>query len=412
MSSEEGSGADQIEFFEPARPDGRSAQTAIPVSILNHSTRRLLEDRVPRLWIRGEITNWNAHANGHRYFSLRDDDAQVRCVMFQGDAWRLPTDPDEGMEVAVFGQPTLFEQRGQFQIIVRELEASGEGLWRIAFEKLRQTLQREGLLDPARKRDLPAFPRRVAVVTSRSGAALRDVLTVFRRRAPWLDVVVCDCRVQGDGAALDIRDALARVGELPGLDAVILTRGGGSMEDLWCFNDEIVVRAVAGCPVPVICAIGHEVDVTLSELVADLRAPTPSVAAELAAPDVAAIRGRLAGLSSGLARGLRRRVDRGRERLRTFERVLPRIVRGRVERARSRIGGLAGRLHALSPMATLGRGYALAVAEDGRVLSRVGDFRIGDPFELRIRDGAVRATTDSTQVRSDSDSESAEDGRR
>ena len=412
MPGAEGSGADQIEFFEPTRPDGRSAQTAIPVSILNHSTRRLLEDRVPRLWIRGEITNWNAHANGHRYFSLRDEDAQVSCVMFQGDAWRLPTDPDEGMEVAVFGQPTLFEQRGQFQIIVRELEASGEGLWRIAFEKLRQTLQREGLLDPMRKRDLPAFPRRVAVVTSRSGAALRDVLTVFQRRAPWLDVIVCDCRVQGDGAALDIRDALARVGELPGLDAVILTRGGGSMEDLWCFNDEVVVRAVVGCPVPVICAIGHEVDVTLSELVADLRAPTPSVAAELAAPDVVAIRGRLAGLSSGLARGLRRRVDRGRERLRTFERVLPRIARGRVERARSRISGLAGRLHALSPMATLGRGYALAVDDDGRVLSRVGDFRVGDPFELRIRDGAVRATTDSTQARSDSDSESVEDGRR
>ncbi len=396
-SSEELAGPGQIEFFEPERPDGASAQTAISVSALNRSTQRLLEDRVPRLWIRGEVTNWNAHASGHRYFRLRDDDAQVDCVMFQGDAWRLPTDPDEGMEVAVFGQPTLFAQRGRFQVIVRELEASGEGLWRLAFEKLRRTMEAEGLLDPARKRRLPAFPRRVAVVTSRSGAALSDVLTVFRRRAPWLDVVVCDCRVQGDGAALDICDALRRIGGLPGLDAVILTRGGGSMEDLWCFNDEVAVRAVAACPVPVICAIGHEVDVTLCELVADLRAQTPSVAAELAAPDVLAIRGRLSGVSSGLARGLRRRVERGRERLRTFERVLPRIARARVERARGRIGGLAGRLHALSPLATLGRGYSLAVDDDGQVLSRVGDFRIGGAFELRVRDGSVRATADSVQ---------------
>lgn len=399
--AEDPSGADQPDFFEPARPDGRTAQTAISVSLLNHSTQKLLEERVPRLWIRGEVTNWKAHGSGHRYFGLRDEDAQVDCVMFQGDAWRLPADPDEGMEVSVFGQPTLFAQRGRFQVIVRELEASGEGLWRIAFERLRKTLQAEGLLDPARKRRLPAFPRRVAVVTSRSGAALGDVLTVFRRRAPWLDVVVCDCRVQGEGAALDIRDALQRVGGLPDLDAVILTRGGGSMEDLWSFNEELVVRAVAACPVPVICAIGHEVDVTLSELVADLRAQTPSVAAELAAPDQASIEARIGGLATGLARGLRRRVERGRERLRTFERVLPRIARGRVERVRGRVNVIAGQLDALSPLATLSRGYAVALDDGGRVLSRVDGFEVGRSFELRVRDGSVRATADSIKRASD-----------
>ncbi|MDX1393603.1 MAG: exodeoxyribonuclease VII large subunit [Gemmatimonadota bacterium] len=386
---------DQIEFFEPVRPDGRTAQRAISVSALNHATQRLLEDRVPKLWIRGEVSNWNAHGSGHRYFRLRDDDAEVDCVMFSGDAWRLPTDPEDGMEVAVFGQPTLFAQRGRFQVIVRQLEAAGEGLWRLAFEKLRRTLAAEGLLDPARKRPLPGFPRRVAVVTSRSGAALRDVLTVFRRRAPWLDVVVCDCRVQGEAAALDIRDALSRAARLPGIDAIILTRGGGSVEDLWCFNDEIAVRAVAACPIPIVCAIGHEVDVTLCELVADLRAQTPSVAAELTTPDRDAVRARIAGISGGLARGLRRRIERGRARLSTCERILPGLVRARLERAGARVATAAGRLHALSPLATLSRGYAVAVDDGGTVLSRVAQFEPGAPFRLRVRDGSVRATTES-----------------
>lgn len=375
------------------KADGRTADTAISVSALNQSTQRLLEDRIPRLWVRGEVANWTVAASGHRYFTLRDDDAQVNCVMFQGDAWRLPTDPDAGTEVSIHGQPTLYAARGRFQLIVRALEAVGDGLWRLAFEKLRRTLAAEGLFEPARKRPLPAFPRRVAVVTSRAGAALHDVLTVLERRAPWLDVLVCDCRVQGEGAARHIRDALERVARVPGIDVVILTRGGGSTEDLWCFNEEITVRAVAASPIPVVCAVGHEVDVTLAELVADRRAPTPSVAAEIVAPDRAAVEERLLGVSRGLARGLRRRVERGRERVRAFERELPRTVRGRIDRARSRIGGLAGRLNALSPLATLARGYSVATDGEGGVLSRVEHFRLGGEFRLRVSDGSVYATT-------------------
>jgi len=385
---------DQGSLFEPVRPDGRSAGTAISVSILNQSTQRLLEERAPRLWVRGEIAGWTRHGSGHRYFRLRDDGAQVDCVMFQGDAWRLPTDPDIGTEVAVFGQPTLFARRGQFQLVVREIEAAGEGLWRIAFERLRRALAAEGLFDPARKRRLPAFPNRIGVVTSRSGAAVRDVLAVFERRAPWLDVLVSDCRVQGEGAALDIREALERIGRVDGVDAVILTRGGGSAEDLWCFNDEVTVRAVAACPVPVICAVGHEVDVTLSELVADLRAATPTAAAELAAPDRAALSERLLSGAAGLSRGLRRRVDRGRERLRSYERVLPGAARARLQGARGRLGTLAGRLDALSPLATLARGYAVATDDSGHVLSRVADFEPGEAFRLRVRDGSVTARTE------------------
>jgi len=406
-------------LFEPRRPDGRTPGTAISVRALNHSTKRLLDDHVPDLWVRGEVANWNASDRGHRYFTLRDEGAQVRCVFFAGDAWRLPADPEDGMEVAVLGRPTLYEAQGRFQIVVRRLEATGDGLWRLAFERLHRKLREEGLLAPARKRPLPSFPRRVAVVTSRSGAALHDVLSVLGRRSPWIDVLVCHCRVQGDGAALEIRRALETVGGLAGIDAVILTRGGGSTEDLWCFNEEVTVRAVAGCPVPVICAVGHEVDVTLAELVADRRAQTPSVAAELVAPDAEALRARLDGISLVLARGLRRSVGRGRERLDRYAddlpramrsslggardaldrhaHTLPRGVRTALQRARGRLGAVAGRLDALSPLATLARGYAVATDPDGGVLASVDRFEPGSRFHLRVRDGSVEATTERTR---------------
>ncbi len=411
-------GDGQMALFEPPRPDGRSPETAISVRALNHGTQRLLEEHVPDVWVRGEVANWRTSSRGHRYFTLRDDAAQVDCVLFAGDAWRLPADPDDGTEVAVFGRPKLYEARGRFQVVVRRLEAAGEGLWRLAFERLRRVLEAEGLLEPSRKRPLPRFPRRVAVVTSRDGAALHDVLTVLRRRSPWIDILVCDCRVQGEGAAIEIRRALTTVGRLERIDAVILTRGGGSTEDLWCFNEEVTVRAVAACPVPVVCAIGHEVDVTLAELVADRRAPTPSVAAELVAPDVAALRERLDGASLALARGLRRSVARGRERLdrharelprgvrvalaRGRERVgrhargLPRGVRSALGRARGRLGSVSGRLDALSPLATLARGYSVATDLEGALLASVERFEPGSPFLLRVRDGSVDAITERT----------------
>lgn len=406
----------QMALFEPQRPDGRTPETAISVRALNAGTRRLLEERVPDLWVRGEITKWTRSRQDHRFFTLRDDAASVDCVFFAGDAWRLPAEPEDGMEVAVYGRPTLYEAGGRFQVVVRKLEATGDGLWRLAFERLYRTLAEEGLLDPGRKRPLPAFPRRVAVVTSRSGAALHDVLSVLRRRSPWIDVLVCHCAVQGDGAALEIRRALEAVGDLEAVDTVILTRGGGSTEDLWCFNEEITVRAVAGCPVPVVCAIGHEVDVTLAELVADRRAQTPSVAAEIVAPDGAALRERVDGAGNALARGLRRSVERGRDRLdryadvlprsmraildreratlETHARVLPRAVRAVLDRARGRLATVAGRLDALSPLATLARGYAVATDPDGGLLAGVDGFEPGSRFHLRVRDGSVEATAD------------------
>lgn len=388
------SGAAPSRHAEAGRPDGRTPETAVSVSALNFATRRLLEERVPELWVHGEVTRWTAHRSGHRYFSLRDDQAMVSCVLFSGDAWKLPLDPEVGMQIAVHGKPTLYAEQGRYQLVVRSVQAVGEGLWQLAFERLRRTLDAEGLLDPSRRRPLPPLPRRVGVVTSTKGAALQDVVTVLRRRSPWVDVLVRDCRVQGEGAALAIRDAIEQISTVPGLDTIILTRGGGSVEDLWCFNEETAVRAVAACPIPIVCAIGHEVDVTLCELVADRRAPTPSVAAEIVAPDRSELQARVGRLATGLAGGLRRRVMRGQERLDVVRGRLPRAVERARDRAAGRLGALAGRLDALSPLRTLARGYAVATGADGSLLPDTDAFSPGLAFRLRLRDGSVDATAE------------------
>lgn len=384
------------------------------VSQVNRAVRSLLESTVDALWVGGEVANWTRARSGHRYFTLKDDKAQLRCVMWRTDAEQLPTDPDEGMQVRVFGTLTLYEARGEYQMSVQRLEAEGaEGLWRLAFEKLRRKLDEEGLLDPARKRPVPRFPSTVGVVTSLSGAALHDILTVLGRRAPWIRVVVRDARVQGEGAAEEVAEALERLGASGLCDVVIVGRGGGSLEDLWAFNLEPVARAIVACPVPVVSAVGHEVDTTISDLVADLRAPTPSAAAEAVAPDGAVLGAQLQGLPDRLARGLRGTVERRRsalaERLERLaagveRRLAParqgvdlgvaRLERGivrLVERRRQRLSVLTGRLEALSPLAILRRGYAVATTPGGRVLRRVKDFRAGRTFMLRVGDGSVSA---------------------
>jgi exodeoxyribonuclease VII large subunit len=389
----EDSGTDHSEPL----PDGRDPENPIPVSALNSVVRDLLEGTFHPLWVLGEVTNWRVAASGHRYFSLRDDRGQIQCVLFQGDARRLPTDPEEGMEVCAFGQVSLYPQRGRYQLIVRNLQAKGEGLWRLAFERLRRALQDEGLLDPARKRRLPMVPRRIGIVTSRSGAALRDILTIVRRRAPWTSVLVRDCRVQGDGASVEICGALETLGRHPGVDLIILTRGGGSVEDLWCFNEENVARAVAACPVPVIGAIGHEIDVTIVDLVADLRAPTPSAAAEMAVPDGETLRTRIRRFSAGLVTGLRRRGRDGARRSARLEERLRAYMLRRLERDGARWLRLAQRLDALSPLHTLRRGYAVPVAPDGSVLRNTGMFEEGGEFRLRVSDGTVHCRSDRVE---------------
>ncbi len=385
-----GDGSSPSESDEEAdAAPGETPETAITVARLNAEARRVLEERFPTLWVTGEVANWTRARSGHRYFTLRDEEAQVSCVMWRSDARSLPTDPEDGLEVCARGEVSLYEVRGDFQLVVRRMEARGEGLWRLAFEQLKRKLADEGLLDDARKRPIPRVPGRVGVVTSRSGAAVRDVVSVVRRRAPWTRVLVSHTRVQGEEAAPEIVAALERLVERGGVDVIVVTRGGGSIEDLWAFNEEPVARAVAACPVPVISAVGHEVDVTICDLVADRRAPTPSAAGELAVADGEALRADLRRLGDALVSGLRDRTRRGGDRVaRGGERLLS-AARRRLERARSRLEGLSGRLDALSPLSTLRRGYAVPTGPEGEVLRRVEAFTAGDRFRLRVIDGRV-----------------------
>ena len=384
------------------------------VSQVNSAIRKLIEDSVDALWVRGEVGNWRRYPSGHCYFSVKDDRSELRCVMFARDASALPTDPDDGMEVRLFGNLTLYEKRGAYQMSVRRLESEGaEGLWRIAFEKLRSQLEAEGLLDPSRKRPLPAYPAVVGVVTSTSGAALRDIISVLGRRAPWVRVLVRGTRVQGEGAAKEIAEAIEDLVATGEAEVIIVGRGGGSIEDLWAFNEEPVARAIAKSPVPVVSAVGHEVDVTISDLVADLRSPTPSAAAEAVVPDGVVIREELRHIPHQLSKGLRgilhhrktmmdnalsrlglrieRRVQSAQQMLdHDFGRLQNR-VRGILDRGRQRLIGVEGKLDALSPLATLRRGYSVARTGDGQILKSVRDFVKGDSFTLRVSDGEVIA---------------------
>jgi exodeoxyribonuclease VII large subunit len=384
------------------------------VSQVNRAVRGLLEQTVEPLWVGGEVGGWTRSRAGHRYFTLKDDRAQLRCVMFAREAERLPADPDEGTQIRVFGELTLYEARGEYQLVVRKLEAEGaEGLWRVAFEKLRAKLEAEGLLEPSRKRPLPAYPACVGVVTSLEGAALRDIVSVIARRAPWTRVVVHGTKVQGEGASLEIAKALGALARSGLANVIIVGRGGGSVEDLWAFNEEPVARAIVECPVPVVSAVGHEVDVSIADLVADLRAPTPSAAAEAVVPDGKMVlaglrripdqlartlrgaaqrrRAALEGRLMGLVRGIERRFGPPRQTLDRSMSRLERAARVTTQERRRRLATLAARLEALSPLGTLERGYSVARTPDGRVLKELADFPEGARFELRVTDGTVAA---------------------
>lgn len=359
------------------------------VSAVNAAARGALEGVFPPLWVTGEVANFTRARSGHCYFTLRDNASQLRCVMWREEARRLPTTPAEGMQVRALGRLTLYEPRGEFQLVVSDLDARGDGLWKLAFERLRARLDAEGLTAPSRRRPLPRVPRCVGVVTSPSGAALRDVLAVVRRRAPWTRVVLSGCRVQGDGAAAEIAAAIHRLGEARCADVVIVGRGGGSIEDLWAFNEEEVARAIAGCPVPTITAVGHEVDVTIADLVADLRAPTPSAAAEAAVPDSAALRREVAGLRGRLHAAAEARLEEVRSAASGVGARLAGAAERAVRARRERVSAAAGKLQVLSPLSALARGFALPVSPERRLLRSAAEFAPGARFTLTVADGAV-----------------------
>jgi len=291
------------------------AATVFTVSELTRDVRGLLETHFGEIRVEGEISNHRHHSSGHHYFTLKDGSAQLSCVMFRGNARNLSTTLDNGQQIQARGDLTVYEARGQYQLIVKQVQPKGFGSLQAKFEALKQKLDAEGLFDPALKKPIPKSPRTIAIVTSPTGAAIQDFLNVVRRRAPWVNVLIYPARVQGEGGEAEIAHAIRRLSApttpgLPRIDTLIVARGGGSIEDLWNFNEEIVARAIAECPIPVVSGVGHEIDFTIADFVADHRAPTPSAAAELVVPDGAALTVRLQNVTEDLENVVDRRVNR------------------------------------------------------------------------------------------------------
>ena len=438
------------------RSDTRDVYT---VSRLNAEARAVLEGSFPPLWVEGEISNLAAPRSGHLYFSLKDAHAQVRCALFRAKRQLLRFEPGNGVQVVARVRISFYEPRGEFQLIVEHLEPAGAGSAQRAFEALKQRLHAEGLFDASRKLDLPRFPRRLGVITSPSGAAIRDVLNVLRRRAPQLAVTIFPAQVQGTGAAEELRQALAIALQRGDCDVLLLTRGGGSIEDLAAFNDEGLARAIAAADIPIVSAVGHEIDFTISDFVADRRAPTPSAAAELISPDAPALLQTLSRQQQRLERALCRQLDHDRQQMARLtgrlQRAAPanrlrqqqqrldgldlrlarsmrvtlgrcgndievlgqrlhrqtpthrlRILRqrfanlparlsaawglGRRQRA-ERLAARVRQLHAVSPLATMQRGYAvLRRGESGKVVTGVSQVASGDRLEALLADGSLR----------------------
>lgn len=399
---------------QPMEPRYKEALT---VSELTREIRTQLEDNFDSIRVEGEVSGSKRHSSGHFYFTLKDEGAVISAVMWKSTAMRLQL-PLDGDRVVAAGRITLFEPRGAYQLMVTSFKPVGEGDLQKRFEDLRRKLEAEGLFDPEAKREFPAYPRRVAVITSSTGAVLQDIRNVLSRRSPHVELLLVPSPVQGAEAIPGILSAFARLEALEGSDfepdAVILARGGGSIEDLWAFNEEAVVRAVSQCPWPVLSAIGHETDFTLCDFAADLRAPTPSAAAEMVAPHREALLEELDAFSERMREALLSTVSRRRERLellasrpclrnplQMLERPAQRLdwlterlhaaSQRHAERGQSRLAALAGRLDALSPLKVLARGFAAVESESGEILSSAKGLREGQEIRVRFGDGRVRS---------------------
>jgi len=378
-------------YVSSATYPGETAEAAIAVSTLTETARDILEGAFIPIWVRGEVTDFKAHRNGHWYFCLRDSAAQIRCVVWNRDQRRIPAPPDDGMLVAAFGRLTVYPARGEMQFTVVRIEAEGDGLRRKALEITRARLAADGLLAPERKRALPRFARTIAVVTSPDGAALHDIVAVVRRRRAQVRLVVVPAAVQGDSAPDELCYALDQINRWRGADLVIVSRGGGSREDMWAFNNERVARAVAACYAPTISAVGHEVDLSICDLVADHRAPTPSAAAEAATLSKTEMEAELRRAAHRLRAALAAKFSADRDYLRHVARDLVSAAVRQTSVRRASLERVSGRLHALSPLATMARGYSVARGPDGHALTSVAQFTEDMPFDLVLRDGTLSA---------------------
>jgi exodeoxyribonuclease VII large subunit len=445
------------------RASTNDQRSILTVSELNRETKRLLESSFPLVWVEGELSNVTHARSGHLYFTLKDRDAAVQAAMFKGRNMHLDFAPEEGMQVLVRAKVSLYEPRGNYQIIVEHMEPAGAGALQRAFEELKRRLDAEGLFDPAHKRPLPRLPRRIGVVTSPTGAAIRDILTVLKRRFPAIEVVLYPVQVQGETAARQIARAITTANARRECEVLIVGRGGGSIEDLWAFNEEVVARAIHASELPVVSAVGHEIDVTIADFVADYRAPTPSAAAEALSPDRLDYLARLGQMQGRLLQAMRGRLQRQDERLHHLSRRLrhpgqrlqelaqrvddlearlhraqgrllqqqatrlghlaqrlrqnsPALAIGRRQEQLRQIGvrlhtamqhgqelrqrrlqGLVRALDAVSPLAVLGRGYAIVRREaDGQIIREAGEVAAGDEIEARLHKGRLLCTVKQT----------------
>jgi exodeoxyribonuclease VII large subunit len=389
----------------------------LSVSELNRLARDILERSFPLFWVSGEISNMTRAASGHWYFSLKDSGAQVRCVMFRGRNSYLDWTPKEGDKVEARATVTLYEARGDFQLTIEFLQRAGLGALFEAYERLKKQLEAEGLFDSARKRPIPAFPRHIGIVTSADAAALHDVLTTLKRRMPSIPVIIYPTPVQGKGVASLIAAAIQKAGERAECDVLILCRGGGSIEDLWQFNEEIVARAIADCPIPVISGVGHETDFTIADFAADRRAPTPTAAAEMATPDREALLNTLMQQQQTLQRSMAYKLNRYAQQLDFIARRLlspaqqvmhkkehlgqlglrlQNSMQQMLDKQQEKLLRLSLNLQHLNPSAVLNRGYALVQTKSGDVVRASSQIEVGELVDIRFAQGAAEAEIKKT----------------
>ena len=393
----------------------------LSVSELNSLAKDVLGERFAQVWVAGEVSDLSRPASGHLYFSLKDDQATIRTVIWRNAAQRLPFDLEDGQQILCCGKIDLYVVRGSYQLVVNRVESQGQGTLQQAFEQLRRSLEAEGIFADEHKQPIPWMPKRIAFVTSPTGAAIRDFLEVVRRRWSRVNVVVVPVRVQGTTAASEIANGINLANQMqPPPDLIVTGRGGGSMEDLWCFNDEQVVRAIFNCSIPVISAVGHEIDVTLADLVADRRALTPSEAGEIAVPQESEIRSNLMGLRQRLVTLLQARLDSARQRLkllrsrpvltnpheglhlraRTVDELEKELARGiqlALQQGHEHVSVMAARLSALSPLEVLQRGYSVTQSSQATVVRSVTDIQIGQELLTQLANGKFTSIVQSLE---------------
>ena len=384
------------------------------VSQLNHQIRRLLEGEYPLLWVEGEVSNFKHHSSGHIYMTLKDEKSQISAVFFSRYNQSLRFRMKDGLKVVAMGKISLYEPRGQYQLYIEKLEPKGMGALQLAFMQLKEKLQKQGLFDRAHKKPIPKFPKTVGVITSPTGAAIQDILNVMNRRSASTGVLLNPVRVQGEGAGEEVAQAIRQMNQIPGIDVLIVGRGGGSLEDLWAFNEEVVARAVFESRIPIISAVGHEIDWTICDMVSDLRAPTPSAAAELVVQNREELIQRLKDLKVRIQNGVQNHLERKRSELLNLEnsyalkqpmmliqqfsqrldelfRQLGNYSKALVTQKKQVFQNLVGRLHALSPLSILERGYSLSFDKQGNVLKTASKIKVGDSIKTRLSDGILHS---------------------